>query len=453
MKKQLLVLVILLTSITQLSAQITPFMQERFQHTLDSVGNRYKFKGISAAILIPGQGVWKGTYGISHEGAPLTTDMALGMGSNTKTFICALLLQMQDSGLIALDDTIGKWIQGYPNINGQITIRQCLNHTSGLAEYFSQGINDSLFGNPAKIWTKQEMLSIVGAPLAAPGATWGYCNTNYIIAGVIIESVLGKPAYQAMREWVLNRKQYNQTFFHGENNPTPVAHQWTMNLQPGQLTNMNEFQVNIIEQLYSLASTAGAMRTTAEDNVRFWHDLVSGNLLSPRGWNEMTTLVPIGSNQFYGLGIFLKSRNINGRTIWSHGGTYLGSISENLVDTTSGIAVSVLTNQDSFSNIFVINTIERALHRATLNMPATGVAEMSQEKAKVYPNPAQNELLIEFAGVDPVSYTIMNIQGKVVQQSGFSREIDVSGLQDGMYILTPESSQGPLTPVRFAIHR
>lgn len=416
-------------------AQISPFVQGRFQYMLDSLGKRFNYKGITAAVLIPNQGIWKGTYGYSHDTLKISPEMAFGMGSNTKTFICALALKMQEQGLLNLNDSIGKWIVGYPKINKQATLRQCLNHTSGIAEYFSAQVNDSLLQKPEKIWTKPEILSMADTNAFAPGNGWLYSNSNYIIAGMIIETVLNKPIHEAMRQWLLDSANFNHTFFYGEQNNAPVPHQWTMNLGGGRLTDMNEFEVNLIPQLYSLATTAGAMLTTAEDNVKFWSALTSGKLLSAASWAEMTTWVPVNFNLSYGLGIFLNKRALNNRTYWSHGGTYLGFINENMVDTTSKIVISVLTNQDSLSNVHLANNIMKALHGVTLNMPPLNVNDTWRiQSLKITPNPATDNVWFDM-DANGSKISLYDIQGRLMLTQSNSNTINVSEIPNGVYVV------------------
>lgn len=416
-------------------AQISPFVQGRFQYMLDSLGKRFNYKGITAAVLIPNQGVWKGTYGYSHDTIKISSEMAFGMGSNTKTFICALALKMQEKGLLNLNDTIGKWIIGYPKINKQATVRQCLNHTSGIPEYFSAQVNDSLLQKPAKIWTKPEILNLTDSNVFAPGKGWLYSNSNYIIAGIIIESILNKPIHVAMRQWVLDSANFDHTFFYGESNSAPSPHQWTMNLNGVSQLDLNTNDLNLIPQLYSLASTAGAMYTTAEDNVRFWSSLTSGKLLSPTSWAEMTTWVPVNFSLSYGLGIFLNKRALNNRTFWSHGGTYLGSINENMVDTLTGITISVLTNQDSLNNVHLANNIMKALHAVTLNMPPVNVYEaQAYLTPKILPNPANDMVWIDMAAEGSI-VNLYDMQGRLVLTHEDTKTINVSEIPNGVYVI------------------
>ncbi len=423
-------------------AQVSSFVAGRLQYTLDSVCNKYKIKGTSAAVLIPNVGIWKGTNGVSEDGVPLSPDMLFGMGSNTKTHIAATLLKMQEQGLLSLNDTIGKWIQGYPNINGQITIRQCLNHTSGLFDYMQNGaINDSIFGKPEKRWEREEILRLAQAPNFTPGSSWDYSNTNYIISGIIIEKVLNKSPYQAIHDLVLAPNQLTHTFNFGEEGAELFAHPWSMSLGN---TSTDMTTTPYLDNLFSLANTAGSLITTAEDNVQFWHKLFTGQIINAQSWSEMTTMTNIGSSTEYGLGIFRYNKKINGRTAYSHGGTFFGYINENIVDTTSGVTIAALSNQDSVNNSGLLNLVIKALHKVTLNMPATGIAESvyNSPNMELFPNPAADMITIQSSEkVHVVVFT--DIMGRVVTTELLhENKCNVSSLANGTYFAYVKNEEG-----------
>ncbi|MES2560661.1 MAG: serine hydrolase [Bacteroidota bacterium] len=442
MKKQLLLLitVCLLGGASVIKAQISPFVAGRLQFTLDSVCNKYKIKGTSAAVLVPNVGIWKGTNGVSEAGVPLTSDMLLGMGSNTKTHIAAALLKMQEQQLLSLDDSIGKWIIGYPNINGQITIRQCLNHTSGLFDYMqADAINDSIFSNPSKIWKPEEILWMAKAPAFAPGTSWDYSNTNYIVAGIIISKVMNKPAFDAMRDLILTPHQLANTFNYDEHGSRTVAHPWSTSMDGKTLIDMTT--TPYLSNLFSLANTAGSLITTAEDNVQFWYKLWSGQIVNAQSWKEMTTMQSLGGNDGYGLGIFLYSKKLNGRSFYCHGGTFFGFINENMVDTTSGVTISVLTNQDSVNNSGLMALVERALHKVTLNMPPTGIADMNgvSNPVTMYPNPASDQLNVDAGNIKQGTIVIQDIMGRTLWSGEIAQQVTVintAALPEGIVLVT-----------------
>lgn len=451
MKKQVLTLLTfcLLGGASVIKAQVTPFIAGRLQFTLDSVCAKYKIKGTSAAVLIPNVGVWKGTSGVSETGVPLTSDMLLGMGSNTKTHIAATLLKMQEQQLVSLDDTIGKWISGYANISGQITIRQCLNHTSGLFDYMkSDAINDSIFGNPSKIWESEEILRLAQVPNFAPGKGWDYSNTNYIIAGIIISKVMNKPAFEAMHDMILTPNQLTNTFVYGQHGSRTVAHPWSMNMDGKTLTDMTT--TPYLDNLFSLANTAGALVTTAEENVHFWYKLWSGQIINAQSWKEMTQMKTIGTGSEYGLGIFRYSKKINGRTVYSHGGTFFGFINENVVDTTSGVTVAALTNQDSVNNSGVLALIIASLHKVTLKMPPTGIADAQQPKQElsVYPNPVNDVLTVDMGFVNSGSILVTDVMGRMIWSGAVTSQVtqlNTAGWPNGMMWITYKDAVSGMT--------
>ncbi len=146
----------------------------------------------------------------------------------------------------------------------------------------------------------------------------------------------------------------------------------------------------------------------------------------------------IGNNANYGLGIFRFNRLFNGRTAYSHGGTFFGYINENIVDTTSGISIAVLTNQDSVNNNGLLNLVISSLHKVTLNMPATSVNELPDLDAiKVFPNPANNQLNIfasEHLNINGIS--IYDNKGKLVYENvGNNDQLTIEQLPEGLYFL------------------
>ncbi len=434
-----------LGGVSLIKAQISPFVAGRLQFTLDSVCAKYKIKGASAAVLIPNMGIWKGVYGLSYEGKPINSNMLFGMGSNTKTHISATLLKMQELNLISLDDTIGKWIVGYPNISGQITIRQCLSHTSGIYDYMrNAAINDSVDNNPSKIWQSNDILKLVLAPLFQPGRGFNYSNTNYIVAGFIIQSVLSKSPFRALNEYILQPNNLLQTFYFGEQPKTfEYAHPWTVLLTGDVMTDLTTTPV--IDNLFSLANTAGGLITTAEENVQFWHKLFSKEIINASSWKQMTTMVKTGQTFEYGLGIF-RSKNTNGRIVYSHGGTFFGYINENMIDTLTGQCYSIFTNQDSVNNDGLKALVLGPLQKIVINMPPAGINEQANHinNLLVYPNPASENISIQKDNFNGTVF-ITDILGNVVYTNhSISTHININTaeLLSGVYFIMLKSNDG-----------
>jgi D-alanyl-D-alanine carboxypeptidase len=354
-------------------AQIPSYFETKLQTVFDSICEKRKIKGASVAVYIPNMGNWKAAHGISKVGVPIDTDMIFGIGSNTKTFIAVALLKMQEEGLINLDDKISTWIS-HPHVNGNITIRQLLNHTSGIHSYTSNPlINDSLLSDFNRVWEPEEMMGLVQEPLFAPGASWGYSNTNYLIAGMIIRDVLQQPLSQTIKEKILDPIQISETYlFPEESVAGNIPNVWSRNFtMTGKLFDVTTDFNYSNTAMFSMAWAAGAIMSTAEANAMFWHKLVSGQMLNAASMEEFQQFINLNSSTRYGLGLF-QLRNFNGRDVISHGGTNIGFINENIADPVSGVAISVLTNQDSISNNILLTQLVRALHKITIDIETVG---------------------------------------------------------------------------------
>jgi D-alanyl-D-alanine carboxypeptidase len=147
-------------------------------------------KGISSCVIFPGSGTWKGVSGVSFAGEPVTADMEFGLGSNTKLFTGVLLLKLAEQQLIHLDDSLHQYLPTFNHVDSNITIRQLLNHTSGLQDVIDvPGYIDSILLNPNRVYTASELIGWIDPPQYTAGSGWNYSNTNYLLAGMIAESV------------------------------------------------------------------------------------------------------------------------------------------------------------------------------------------------------------------------------------------------------------------------
>jgi len=175
-------------------------------------------EGIPGAVLaltIPGEGEWVGTAGYADVAnqIPMESDHRMRAGSITKTFTGMLILQLAEEGKLSLDDSVDKWLPGMvedtvdtPMSGKDITIRQLLNHTSGLSNFvFDMNWTMDYYNEPTKQYTPEELVNMTLAmpdgtfpdgtkytvPLSQPGAKWNYSNTGYILLGLIAEKVTG----------------------------------------------------------------------------------------------------------------------------------------------------------------------------------------------------------------------------------------------------------------------
>jgi D-alanyl-D-alanine carboxypeptidase len=423
------------------SAQISTTLAGRFQHLLDSLCIHYGIKGASAAVLIPGQGTWKGVYGMSSVSQPISPGMVLGIGSNTKTYIAATMLRLQEQQLIDLDDTIGQWFPNQPNINGQITLRQLLNHTSGLYNYTDNlAFNTAVNNDQDSVWQPAQILPYIGTPALSPGTGWDYSNTNYLLAGLIISQVLNQPLGQVLQQQIFQPQQLLHTYLIPEQtlNDT-LTNFWTIYYAQPYLEDIISLYGYSPKSRFSIAWAAGGIVATAEDNVQFWHKLHTGQIINAGSLAEMSQTIYLSTNRSYGLGVF-RTKNYNGRIVYGHGGTNLGFINENIVDSVSGVCISVLTNQDSVTNSILFNQVVSALHKATIQATAVlSPGSVANHSVRLYPNPAAESVIVSAQdnghGLRAEVYDLAGKCIRRVQSLNGRMEINLDRLPYGSYIV------------------
>ncbi|MED1918060.1 serine hydrolase, partial [Bacillus thuringiensis] len=150
---------------------------------------------------------------------PMKTDFRFRIGSVTKTFTATVVLQLAGENRLNLDDSIEKWLPGVIQGNGydgnQITIRQILNHTSGIAEYLRSKDADMM--NAKKTYTAEELVKIGLSlpPDFAPGKGWSYSDTGYVLLGILIEKVTGNSYAEEIENRIIEPLELSNTFLPG----------------------------------------------------------------------------------------------------------------------------------------------------------------------------------------------------------------------------------------------
>ncbi|MEV0618752.1 serine hydrolase domain-containing protein [Nonomuraea sp. NPDC050404] len=284
---------------------------------------------------------WFGTAGVAdtETGRKRRQQEYFRAGSTTKTFVAVVVLKLAAEGRLSLDDTVDKWLPGVVKGNGhdgsKITIRQLLNQTSGIFPYTS---DEAL---ATKQWStaflkgrfnsnRPEQLvkvAMANPPSFAPGKGWGYSNTNYTLAGMIIEKVTGNSYAEEITRRIIRPLGLRKTYLPGEGTKLrrphaqhyvkfPVGEDTTT---PYDLTAMNP----------SWAGAAGSIVSTMSDLHTFYRAVLSGRLLPHTQQKEMFTTISTKGVQWidntaYGLGVFSQKLSC-GVTIWGNGGRIHGS--------------------------------------------------------------------------------------------------------------------------------
>jgi D-alanyl-D-alanine carboxypeptidase len=403
-----------------------PVLANKLQNKIDSIRTANNLKGISACVIYPVVGTWKGVTGISHAGFPITSDMEFGIGSNTKLFTGVLLLKLAENNIISLNDSLHQYLPSFNNVNQNITIRQLLNHTSGLADVINVvGYTDSILTNPNRIFTPTEVMSWVGTPLFAAGTSWNYCNTNYILAGMVAESATGQSFGQLLRDSILFPLQLDSTFLGVYDSVLyTLAHPWQ-----GGVDNFSTPR----KAVNSVAWSAGAMYSTSGEMANWYHSLMNGQVINQNSFNELTTFVGSGN---YGIGLY--STNVLGRTVWQHGGTIWGGYNSSMLyDTATGIIICVLINQLP-AQAFQVSV--QLLSTLINNHVGLDESTIPDKLITLYPNPTNGLVRIEIPNQTIQNIKVYDLQGQLIKET-IENQFDLSNLSNGTYFIKAKTKQ------------
>ena len=328
------------------------------QRALDEELEAHGGIGASAAVLAPGLCVWEGASGVSFGTTPVTSDMLFGLGSVTKSFVATLTLRLVEEGALGLDDSLGKWLPDLPNVASTITIRQLLNHTSGVADFTkSPDWGPAILANLEHLWSPEETITtFVGTPLFAPGAGYQYSSTNYLLVGMVIEAATGRNVAGELRNRVLTRAALAHVFFSVEEPIVgTVAHRWEDTDGDGDLEDLSSLSPKALD---SMLWTAGALYATARDVVEYSSALFGGRLLSPGSLEQMLDWIPYVNNPAlgYGFGILIIPHFLPGVLGYGHDGTVPGFKARWVYLPEHGIHIAVLLNRDDYECLTAVTS-------------------------------------------------------------------------------------------------
>jgi D-alanyl-D-alanine carboxypeptidase len=220
------------------------------------------------------------------------------IASVTKAFVSVVILQLEAEGKLDIDDTVEKYARGLVPNGGAITLRELMNHTSGLFDYTEdQSFFNAVLSNPSRTWTPHELLAYAFAhpPNFTPGAKYSYSNTNYILLGLVSEAVTGKPLGQSLQERIFTPLGLSSTSFPLTIDIDATFVHGYVRLVPGPLTDATQ----VLNPSWGWA--AGGIVSNARDVTTFYRGLLTGELLPARQLDEMES--PSQNSGTYGLGI------------------------------------------------------------------------------------------------------------------------------------------------------
>ncbi len=409
-------------------------LADSFQMALEVLRDSLDSKGLSATVLANNGDSWSGAAGISHLNTPMTTDMYLGMGSLSKSITAACLLKLQEEGLVDLDDPISSYLPSYPNISGIITIRQLLNHKSGVFDVLEHpSVLDSMQANFSRIWAPDEVLNtFVNTAYFAPGTNWKYSNTNYILAGLIIEKVTNLSFHEAVKTKILEPIGLQDLFLNPyETTSGDIAHVWIFNSAFQTKVDLDALNVTPIS-IYSTAWAAGAYFSRPAQVAKWLNALLTGQVLSAPSLTQMQGFVEAGDNE-YGLGLMKISNGT--QSFIGHQGYILYS-SLGFYDPITQLTIVIQSNDATSTDLsaFLAKAYTMYYNEVVSNQ------NLSYTDGVAYPNPALHQIQLMLPTNFNTQYKIQltDILGrplsvKVLAQNDQQVSLDISALSSGLF--------------------
>ena len=319
---------------------IAPDLRQKIDKAAQDVLTHTGVPGASVAIVKDGAIAYVQAYGSARldPDTPARPEMRYSIGSISKQFTAAAVLLLQEDGKLSLNDKLAKYLPNLTRSN-EVSIRQLLSHTSGYQDYWPQDYVPPFMLQPI---TAEKILDLwARKPLDFdPGTRWQYSNTNYVIAGLIIEKVSGMPLLQFLQKRVF----------------APLGMKSVMNIDQDKLGDTDAAGY----MRYALGPprvapkegkgwlfAAGELAMPADDLARWDVSIISQKLLKPDSYREFETevLLQNGLGTQYGLGIDVSTQS--DRRALAHGGEVSGFTSQNIVFPDDRVAIVVLTNQDA----------------------------------------------------------------------------------------------------------
>lgn len=297
--------VILLAGIAAWSLPLRADLRDQLEAVVDQ---KMAASGVPGVLM----GVWRGNSEIAvfekgfsqiETSTPISRTDSLRIASVTKSFTVTRILQLQDAGLLSLDDPISDYVPGLQN--GQATLRQLANMTSGIFNYTEDAsVVTELITNPTKTWTDAELVAAANAPVHspyfAPGEGWHYSNTNTVLLGMVIEAVTGNFYAEEIASGITQPLGLTHTLYPSGNLPPPP--------HADGYADFGQGPVNFTEASPTAASASGSLVSKLDD-LRIWGEaLANGTLLSPESQEDRLAMISLGEGihpeyDSYGLGI------------------------------------------------------------------------------------------------------------------------------------------------------
>lgn len=326
---------------------IAPDLQQKIDKVATDTLAKTGVPSASVAIVKEGKIAYLHAYGDARldPRTPAKPEMRYSIGSISKQFTAAAILLLQERGKLSLDDKVSKFVPDLTRAN-EVTIGQLLSHTSGYQDFWPQDYAMPFVLQPTT--AEKIMDGWARKPLDFdPGTKWQYSNTNYVIAGVIVEKASGMPFIQFLREQVLAPA--------GIRNAADSDQEKLGSSDPAGYIRYGLGPLRVApDEGKGWMFAAGELAMPAEDLAKWDISMIDQTVMRRESYREMETevLLKNGLGTHYGLGVDVDSQS--GHRAISHSGEVSGFTAQNVVFPDDHIAIAVLTNQDAASAAGII---------------------------------------------------------------------------------------------------
>ena len=373
-KPLLLFALVLLPIAAPAQSPLSPDAKAKIDTAVTQVLSSTKVPSASIAIVKDGRIAYLQAYGLARLSPPMeaTPQMQYAIGSISKQFTAAAVLLLAQEGKLTLDDPVSKYLPDLTRAK-EVTIRMLLSHTSGYQDYWPE---DYVMTSMMVPTTAQHILDVWGKrPLDFdPGTQWQYSNTNFVIAGRIVEQVSGTPLIDLLKKRIFL--------------PLGMDNVYDTDASKLPATDPTGYERHALgpqrpspQEGTGWMFAAGELAMPAHDLALWDISVINRSLLDPASYTQILkpVLLKNGANSGYGLGVFLGKRD--GHAYIEHSGEVSGFVSENLVFPDDRAAIIVLTNEMATN---AASLIAERITPVVLNLPATAPTQEEAQALSIF---------------------------------------------------------------------
>ncbi len=419
-----------------MKAQMNITWADTLNQLLDQCRTNESMKGVAAGVVFSDGSTWSSASGY-HGLNNLSKDYLYDIGSNTKSMVATIILQMEEEGKLSIDDTLYQFLQPIPNVSYGITLKQLLSHRSGVFSYtehanFSGEINtyDKKFWHPDSI-----LVHFMSPQKFSPGSSFEYSNTNYLLLGKVVEVIDNKALNVVLRDRIFDPIGIDSIYL-DQYDP------YSLVKTGAWLSSSNYFDEDFISFMSS-AWAAGGVVSTPKDFAKYTKQLFSGQLFGAASLQKMQQGTSIGGGGTYGLGAI--KWNYKGKTYLGHGGTTLQN-SEMEYSVSSDFSLIIMNIDYGFYNETARTKLKfiDLLEYIEDQQASIGFVESIQSKFEfeTFPNPSSDIMNIEFKEQNEnevFTLEIRDLTGKIIMKQQLDKSSYILKKADvgtGVFVLS-----------------